>query len=201
MNNTALIIVDVQNDFCENGSLEVKKANEIIPLINNIRKTYNFSYTILTQDYHPNDHISFNNSPHLNTDIHLDSVTNKWKGKFPPHCVQNTEGANFHPNLELNGSEQIFKKGRNSFREEFSGFCNSDLILFIKENNINRIFVVGLAYDFCVANTAIDGKNAGLETYIIRDLSRGIGDGEEITKEMENIGIKIITSDDLKQII
>jgi nicotinamidase/pyrazinamidase len=200
MNNTALIIVDMQNDFCENGSLEVKKANDIIPLINNIRKTYNFQYTILTQDYHPTDHISFNNSPHLDTKVHLNFLTKKWKGAFPPHCVENTEGAKFHPELELDGTEQIFMKGRNSLKEEFSGFCNSDLVNFIADKNINRIFVVGVAYDFCVARTAIDGRNISLETYVIKDFSRSIGEVDEIEKEMESIGIKIISSEDLKKL-
>jgi nicotinamidase-related amidase len=199
--NTALIIVDVQNDFCQNGSLEVQNANEIIPLINKLRNTYTFTHTILTQDYHPTDHISFNNSPHLNTTIHLDSLTKQWKGAFPPHCVEKTEGALFHPELYINGNEYCVKKGRNYLREEFSGFCNSDLINYITQNNITRIFVVGLAYDFCVARTAIDGKQAGLETYIIKDLTRGISDGLEIEKEMDSVGIKIITSEEINDIL
>ena len=78
MNKSALIIVDMQVDFCENGSLEVKNANQIIDGINDLRST-NFNLVILTQDFHPHDHISFINSPHINTSVHLDTLTNKWK--------------------------------------------------------------------------------------------------------------------------
>ncbi len=107
----------------------------------------------------------------------------------------------FHPELILDWNEYIIQKVRDCLKEELSGFCNPDLIKILNQNNITRILVVGLAYDFCVARTAIDGKLSNLETYIIKDLTKGISDSIEIEKEMENTGVKIITTEQLSYIL
>ena len=198
----ALIIVDVQNDFCQGGSLEVNGANEIIPVINKIRENFDekFSLIVLTQDYHPEDHISFKDSPHLqNQALELDEITEKWKGAFPPHCVKSTNGAEFHKDLNLNGSEIIFRKGENSLRESFSGFGNPLLLDCLKGQEIKRLFLVGLAYDFCVGCTALDACEFGFETIVIQDACRGISENSinSTNEKFQNKGIKIISSHDL----
>jgi nicotinamidase/pyrazinamidase len=202
----AFIIVDLQKDFCEGGSLEVQKANEVIPIINQIRKDYEDKCTnvILTQDYHPEDHISFKDSPYLNDEsLNLDELTQKWKGAFPRHCVQGTEGSEMHPLLNLTGDEIIIKKGEDKFVESFSGFGNPLLAELLDKNEINNVFVVGLAYDYCVGCTALDSSSKGYNTYVLKDASRAIS--EDTTCEMENrlikSGVKIITSQELKKYI
>ncbi len=201
--NSALIIVDIQNDFCESGSLAVPNANQIIPIVNSIRDDFeeNFSLVIATQDFHPEDHISFNNSPYLKDDIPgLDEVTLKWKGAFPPHCVQGTPGANLHPDLKIIKNEVIIQKGQDKYKESFSGFGNPQLEQVLKEKNITKVFVVGLAYDFCVGSTALDSKKAGFDTYVIKDASRGISQPtlDDMENRFKNAGITIINSQELK---
>jgi nicotinamidase/pyrazinamidase len=199
----ALIIVDVQKDFCEGGSLEVKNANEIIPLINKIKQKFeeNNSLIILTQDYHPQDHISFNNSPYINDEhLELEELTLMWRGKFPPHCIMGSVGAEFHNDLLISGKEVIVKKGDNKLNESFSGFSNPKLVEKLKEDEIQKVFVVGLAYDFCVAHTALDSKKLGYETYVISDASRGIYETtmKSTNDEFCQSGVNVILSVDLK---
>jgi nicotinamidase/pyrazinamidase len=202
----ALIIVDLQNDFCEGGSLEVKNANEIIPLINNIKQIFEekFSLIILTQDYHPHDHISFNSSPYKDDNhLDLDELTKTWRGKFPPHCIIDSFGAELHKDLNLSGKEFIIKKGDNKYKESFSGFENPKLAEKLKGEDIKEVFVVGLAYDFCVGHTALDSKLLGYETYVISDASRGISDStiKSTDEEFNLAGVKVIQSIDLKNYI
>jgi nicotinamidase/pyrazinamidase len=185
----ALIIVDIQNDFCDGGSLAVPNANQILPIVNDIRDKFEdkFNLVIATQDYHPEDHISFNTIKYTDNQLPetgLDEITEKWRGVFNPHCVQETPGAKFHDELIIKKNEKIIQKGQNRFIESFSGFGNPDLEKLLKEHEINRVFVVGLAYDFCVGYTALDSKKAGYETYVIKDACREIS--QPTLTEMEN---------------
>jgi nicotinamidase/pyrazinamidase len=197
---SAFIIVDLQNDFCEGGSLAVKDSNEIIPLINKIRNDYEnkFQIVVLTQDHHPEDHISFNDTQ-IDPNLELDELTQKWKFAFPRHCVQNTPGCNFHKDLIIKGNETIIKKGENKYKEEFSGFANAKLYDTLASNNIKNLFIVGLAYDFCVGCTALHGVERGFSTFVIKDASRGISHETivEMDKKLRDAGVKIITSDEL----
>jgi nicotinamidase/pyrazinamidase len=202
----ALIIVDVQNDFCDGGSLAVPKANEIIPIINLIREKYEdkFSLVLATRDYHPSDHISFNNSPYLSDDsLELDEITKKWKGAFNPHCIQGTPGADFHSELIIKGNEKVILKGFDKLKESFSGFGNPNLRELLEKNEIKQVFIVGLAYDFCVGYTALDSSEACFSTFVIKDASREISQATllDIENRFSKSGVAIIKTDDLKELL
>lgn len=171
---SALIIVDVQNDFCS-GSLAVQNSHEIIPVINKLLENYKFDLVVQTYDCHPKDHISFNDSPLVNTteDDLLDELTLRWKGAFPSHCVEGTWGMEFVKELNTSKTKQTFPKGRSNLKEEFSGFANKDLKDYLLQGNIAKVYVCGLAYDFCVGLTAIDSSKY-FETFLIEDATRGI---------------------------
>jgi nicotinamidase/pyrazinamidase len=206
MGKNALIIVDVQNDFCNGGNLAVPEANSIIPLINKIRKQFEnrFEKVILTQDYHPYDHISFKNSPYLNDEsIALDDLTKQWKGAFPSHCVQLTEGANFHLDLIINEKDEIIKKGENKYVESFSGFGNPKMREILKNSLIENVFVVGLAYDFCVAHTALDSASNSFNTYVIKDATKEISEvtSKEMEQKFEKNNITVINTDELSNLL
>lgn len=200
----ALIVVDIQNDFCKNGSLEVPNANEIIPGINKLVKQYlkKDDIVIFTQDWHPENHKSF---------------VSQWKGKkvfdevylnginqvlWPNHCVQYTKGSDFHPDLYIDENIKIFTKGENPEIDSYSGFYDNDhksstgLSEFLKQEGVEMVEICGLATDFCVRYTAEDAIKEGFETYLLKDLCRGIGnDITEVYNELNKLGIKIINSD------
>lgn len=163
----ALIIVDVQNDFCERGSLAVAGANEIIEPINQLIQSGRYKLVVATQDWHPASHVSFKeNSPA--------------DGIWPVHCVQNTKGAEFHPKLDLNKINAVIKKGENPDIDSYSGFYDNDRInktglesLLLKEN-IQAVDIVGLALDYCVRYTAEDAVRLGFITTILLDYTKAV---------------------------
>ena len=183
---SCLIIVDMQNDFIT-GSLAVKDSDVLIQRINDLleeneRKT-SFDFIVYTKDNHPENHISFNNS-NLLTDKEIDSKLNdlsrKFKGVFPPHCVVETLGNEFHSKLNTKKVDLLVLKGENKFKEEFSGFENPILNDFLLKNKVKKVFVCGLSFDFCVGSTAIDSAEREYETYVISNLTFSI------TPESEN---------------
>jgi len=163
----ALIIVDVQNDFCESGSLAVPGANEIIEPINKLIQSASYSLVVATQDWHPASHVSFKEN-------------NPTGGIWPVHCVQNTKGAEFHTKLDLSKINAVIKKGENPNIDSYSGFYDNDTVnktgledLLLKEN-IRAIDVVGLALDYCVRYTAEDAVRLGFTTTILLDYTRAV---------------------------
>jgi nicotinamidase/pyrazinamidase len=163
----ALIIVDVQNDFCELGSLAVSRASEIIAPINRLISSGNYSLIVATQDWHPANHTSFKKN----------NLTN---GIWPVHCVQNTKGAEFHPTLDLSKVSTIIKKGENPNIDSYSGFYDNDRVnktgleaLLLKEH-IKAVDIVGLALDYCVKYTAEDAARLGFITTILVDYTRAV---------------------------
>jgi nicotinamidase/pyrazinamidase len=163
----ALIIVDVQNDFCEGGALAVPHANEIIKPINQLILSNKYELIVATQDWHPAEHISF-------------KTNNPTTGIWPVHCVQNTIGAKFHPRLDISKVDAIIKKGENPDIDSCSGFYDNDRInktgleeLLLKEN-IQAVDIVGLALDYCVKFSAEDAANLGFITTILVDYTRAI---------------------------
>lgn len=164
---SALIIVDVQNDFCDGGSLEVKGGSDIVPLINEIREKYKFDEIYLTSDWHPDDHCSFaKNNPgsELFKAVVLPK-TNVTQVMWPTHCVAGTKGAEFHPKLVVDPKDRIIRKGQNVDWDSYSGFGMEDdetsLGKDLSESKIEKVFVVGLAFDYCVGNTALDAAKKG----------------------------------------
>ena len=196
---SALLVIDYQNDFIT-GSLKVPYAKDLIEKINSLLDKYSFASVIYTKDNHPLNHISFKNSDSSKIQIdQLDDLTETVRGKFPPHCVKDTEGSEIHKDLIIKENSEIFNKGENMMKEELSGFANPKLDEYLKSKNITKIYIVGLVFELCVSATAYDGLSKNYETYIIKDCTKSLDKvkAKEVEKEMITKGIKIINSIDL----
>ncbi len=185
-----LIIVDVQNDFCPGGSLPVKNGDKIIDVINKVQT--NFQYIVLTQDWHPKDHTSFSSN---NPDKEIFSTKKMYYGDqviWPPHCIIGTKGAEFHKNLITNKASFIIRKGYRKNIDSYSGFFENDRVTstgldgILKSLKIKRVFVAGLALDFCVQYTAIDSAKLGYRTYVLKDATLPVDIGDSVEKTIEN---------------
>jgi nicotinamidase/pyrazinamidase len=174
----ALLVIDVQNDFMPGGALAIKDGDAIVPLINTLAKK--FDHVILTQDWHPTQHISFatthsNKQPFDTIEAHYGPQT-----LWPDHVLQHTEGAAFHPDLKIPHAELILRKGFRRHIDSYSAFLENDhrtptgLAGYLRERNLTRLFLCGLAYDFCVRYSALDGKTLGFETTVIEDATRAV---------------------------
>ncbi|MBI5197707.1 MAG: nicotinamidase [Nitrospirae bacterium] len=157
---TALIIVDVQRDFCPGGALAVPQGDEVVPVLNRyIEKCHSSGgYLFVTRDWHPADHISFKPQG----------------GPWPPHCIQRTAGAGFHPDLALPEWLEIVSKGTHSDQEAYSGFEGTDLERRLRARGIKQLLIGGLATDYCVKSTVLDGLKHGFEVIFLEDASRGV---------------------------
>ncbi|CAG9312816.1 unnamed protein product [Blepharisma stoltei] len=177
---SALLIIDVQNDFCERGSLEVSNANEIISLLNALKESDKFSHVFLSQDWHPENHISFqvNNPGSELFKEKLIEETGILQMMWPVHCVQNTPGAEFHPGLNIKDTDIIIRKGQNPQYDSYSAFgCVQDRTTLLDElwaKGIEKVYITGLAFDYCVGYTAIDAANYGFEVHVISEATRAV---------------------------
>jgi nicotinamidase/pyrazinamidase len=199
----ALIIVDVQNDFLPGGALAVKEGDVIIPVINNLQNK--FDLVVATQDWHPFDHKSFASShpgKKVFEEINLDGLP---QILWPGHCVQETGGAQFSSLLHTGKIEAIFRKGMDINIDSYSGFFDNGkkkatgMGAYLKGRGITRIYVAGLAADYCVNFTALDGLELGFESAIITDATRAI-DPENFFKILKNFkekGGKEIRSEEI----
>jgi len=174
----ALLIVDMQNDFCPGGSLGVKEGDEIIPTINKLQEK--FKYIVMTQDWHPKDHISFvENNPGKEVFSSIE-VSYGLQTVWPSHCVQGTKGAEFHKDLDQEKACLIIRKGYRSKIDSYSAFWENDLVTptglegALNSLGIKRVFSCGLALDFCVGFSAVDASRAGFESYVIEDASKPV---------------------------
>jgi len=176
----ALIIVDVQRDFCSGGALPVPEGEKIIPVLNRYIKKFSEAGALIiaTRDWHPPNHVSFKNHG----------------GTWPPHCIQGTPGADFHPDLELPAETKIVSKASSADKEAYSGFDGTSLEKDLKKAGVQRVFVGGLATDYCVKSTVLDALNCGFETVLLLDAIKGVdvnpGDSERAIREMLNRGAK-----------
>jgi len=205
-NNVALLVVDVQRGFTPGGNLAVANADQIIPNINLLGQ--HFKHIILTQDWHPDNHISFaDNHPGKAAydSIQLDYGT---QVLWPKHCVQGTRDAELHPDLNLPQAQLIIRKGFHSQIDSYSAFMEADqktttgLAGYLRERGIDTVFVVGIATDFCVAWTAIDACELGFKTYVIADATKGIdlnGSLHHAWQDMLSHGVKRIYVKDIVQ--
>eukprot|EP00916_Digyalum_oweni_P006465 GHVL01011087.1.p1 GENE.GHVL01011087.1~~GHVL01011087.1.p1 ORF type:complete len:204 (+),score=25.45 GHVL01011087.1:27-638(+) len=190
---TALIIVDVQNDFCTGGSLEVPSASEIIPKINELKS--HFSRVILTGDWHPKDHWSFACNNHAKTFTTKKLPTGVEQMMRPAHCVQSTEGAKFHKDLNVGAKDIIIHKGTNREWDCYSGFGHTHENTHIMDHlkAIEKIFIVGLALDFCVRSTAEDAIKSKKfrKVVIIEDCVKAISDEgyKRAKRDLEQMGV------------
>jgi nicotinamidase/pyrazinamidase len=202
----ALIIVDMQNDFTPGGALFVEEGDLIIDGINEIADVFknNSRNVILTQDWHPPGHLSFASShPGKNPgDEYQTEDGTIGPVLWPDHCVQGTIGAAFHKDLDINVASLILRKGRNPTVDSYSAFLENDkktetgLGGYLKSNLVNRIFVCGLALDYCCYYTAMDAIDLGFNAYFIIDLTKGIdlppGNVSISIENMKKKGIKFV---------
>lgn len=166
-----MIIVDVQNDFCEGGALAVPEAKEIIPYINLLMEENHYDQIVLTQDWHPADHKSFasNNGKNVGETIILNGVP---QFMWPDHCVQGSNGAKFHPDLNISKVNHTVQKGTNSLIDSYSGFQDNNHFMktglddYLKYHDIQLVEIVGLALDYCVKFTALDAVANGYVTCV-----------------------------------
>ena len=156
----ALIIVDVQNDFCSGGALPVPEGDQVIPVLNDYIKFFKKANARIfaTRDWHPPNHISFNTQG----------------GPWPPHCIQDTEGAKFHYDLKLPRGTTVVSKAMDPRKEAYSGFDGTELANTLRKEGVARVFVGGLATDRCVKNTVLDARKLGFQTVLLLDAIRGI---------------------------
>jgi nicotinamidase/pyrazinamidase len=175
--NTALIVVDVQNDFCPGGALAVPEGDRVVPLINRVMPR--FATVVLTQDWHPAGHISFASS-HGAKPFETVEVAYGSQVLWPDHCVQGTPGADFHPGLDVHKAHRVIRKGTRRDVDSYSGFLEADRAMatglagYLSGRGIRSLFICGLATDFCVAWTALDARRAGFDVAVIEEACRGI---------------------------
>jgi nicotinamidase/pyrazinamidase len=202
--NAALIVVDVQNGFTPGGNLAVAHADEIIPQINQLASY--FDNIVITQDWHPDDHISFAENHPDKQPFESILVDYGHQVLWPKHCVQGTHDAALHPDLNLPTAQLIIRKGFHRHIDSYSAFMKADqrtstgLASYLKEREISSVFIVGIATDFCVAWTAMDACHLGFETYVIADATRAIdlnGSLQRAWQEMLAQGVKRIYAKDL----
>ena len=195
----ALLVIDVQNDFCPAGALEVAGGNEIIPYINEEMAKYDC--VVLTQDWHPKEHSSFATSHEGKNPLELIKMPYGDQVLWPDHCVQGSKGAEFHPDLNIEQANAIIRKGSNPFIDSYSAFFENDrktptgLDGYLKSLEIEKINLVGLATDFCVNYSAQDAANLGYKVSLLEKMCRAIdlnGSLAVAKSEMQNCGVEFI---------
>ena len=173
-----LIIVDVQNDFCPGGALAVPHGDAIVPAVN--RLAAQFAHVVLTQDWHPRGHSSFASSHPGKQPFEAIEVACGQQILWPDHCVQGTQGAALHPALEVPHAELVLRKGFRSAIDSYSAFFENDhrtptgLAGYLRERGLGRLTLCGLATDFCVLYSALDGRKAGFDVDVVTGVCRGI---------------------------
>ena len=196
--NSALIIIDMQNDFCTDGALAVKDAETIIEPINTVQE--DFDTIILTQDWHPKEHRSFASyhDAEVYSNMEMDYGS---QILWPDHCIKGSEGANFHKNLNTDKCDLILRKGCNPKIDSYSAFFENDkntntgLEGYLIKREIKHIYLCGLAFDYCVFYSALDGKNLGFDVFVFQDLTKAINlknSGEIAKNTMIKKGIKFV---------
>lgn len=198
----ALLIVDLQNDFCPGGALAVPEGDAIVPVVNKLIDR--FDIIIQTQDWHPPGHSSFASSHDGKNPYNTVELKYGTQVLWPDHCVQGTKGAEFHPGLKTNKTQVIIRKGFRNEIDSYSTFFENDqktntgLTGYLRERGITDLYTVGLATDFCVKWSILDGIDEGFNMYIIKDAVQGIdldGSLDAAWAEIKEKGATILTSD------
>lgn len=198
-------MVDLQNDFCPGGSLAVPGGDEIIPIANQLQN--HFDVVVATQDWHPEDHMSFAaNHPGYQPGNTI-MVNGYIQVLWPSHCVQNTKGALFHPKLSTEGVHKIIYKGTNKEIDSYSAFFDNahlrstELREYLETQKIKDVYIMGLATDYCVKYSALDAAQLGFNVYLIQDACRGVelhaGDIANAMSEMQTAGVKFVSSHEI----
>src|SRR6476659_2131202 len=201
---SSLLVIDVQNCFLPGGSLAVKDGEQVVPVINKLAKA--FSNVVLTQDWHTGGHISFASTHAGKKPFETVDLSYGKQVLWPDHCVQGTDGAALSKDLAVPHAGLVIRKGFRKDVDSYSAFTEADgktttgLAAYLKARSITRVFLAGLATDFCVAWSALDARKAGLETYVIEDACRGIDTQGSLAKawaDMTKAGVKRIQSADI----
>jgi nicotinamidase/pyrazinamidase len=201
----ALVLVDLQNDFCSGGQLAVTGGEEVVPIANALMKKCDL--VVATKDWHPANHGSFavnHARKNIGDVITLDGLE---QILWPSHCVQNSFGAEFHKGVTEEGIDKVFFKGTDPLVDSYSGFFDNQhrnptgLETYLKEKGVTGIYVAGLATDYCVKFTVLDALDLGFETTVITDVCRAVnvraGDGDRSIDEMVEKGAKVTTSQEV----
>ena len=173
-----LLVVDVQNDFCPGGTLAVPNGAEIVPLIN--RAARSFRHVVLTQDWHPAGHSSFASAHPGRKPFETIELAYGPQVLWPDHCIQGTKGADFHPSLDIPHAELILRKGYHPGIDSYSAFRENDRVTqtglggYLRERGFERVFLAGLALDFCVRYSAQDANRSGFRAFVLEDACRAI---------------------------
>jgi nicotinamidase/pyrazinamidase len=197
-----LLVVDVQNDFLPGGALAVPEGDAIVPLSNALAQR--FAHVALTQDWHAPGHLSFASSHAGRAPFDTIALPYGPQILWPDHCVQGSFGAEFSPALSIPKAELIVRKGYRREIDSYSAFCEADgvtltgLAGYLRERGFTRVFLAGLATDFCVAYSAVDARKAGFEVVVIEDACRAIDTGGSLAaawERMRDAGVTRVTSD------
>ena len=201
---TALLVIDVQNDFIPGGQLPVPEGDHIVPLINRLARQ--FKQVVIAQDWHPAGHASFASSHPGHQPYDVIELPYGEQTLWPEHCVQATPGAELHPELDLPHAQLIIRKGCNPDIDSYSAFLEADrrtttgLSGYLKERGIDTVYMVGLALDFCVMYSALDARAAGFNAFVVLDACRAIDMNGSLTAaidRMQGAGVGLIQSTEL----
>ncbi|MBM4159566.1 MAG: nicotinamidase [Ignavibacteria bacterium] len=179
----ALLIVDVQNDFCPGGALAVPDGDKVVPVINRLMDQ--FDIIVASKDWHPPQSVHFQ--------------------KWPVHCVQETPGAEFHPQLKSDAIQKVFLKGTGGADDGYSAYeaTSDDLGEYLNSKNVTELYVAGLATDYCVRASALDAFRKGFRTFVVTDAVAAVNvkpdDGPKALEEMRNAGVTLLRSEDIAQ--
>ncbi len=199
MADEALIVIDVQNDFCPGGALAVAGGDEVVPVINGLIER--FDHVVLTQDWHPAGHSSFASSHPGKAPFETIEMPYGTQTLWPDHCVQGTKGAAFHDGLSWDRAELVIRKGFRKSIDSYSAFFENDhetptgLSGYLRERGITRVTLAGLATDFCVAYSAIDARRQGFDATVILEGCRAIDLGGSLaamTEKMKEAGVALV---------
>ena len=190
----ALLVVDVQNDFCTGGALAVPGGEAVVPGINRLWDRY--ACKVLTQDWHPPGHASFASSHEGKQPFDTGMLDYGEQVLWPDHCVQGTAGAAFHPELRTDGADLVLRKGFRPGIDSYSAFFENDrttptgLAGYLRERGVERVLLTGLATDFCVGFSALDALASGFETVVLEDLCRGLDMEGSLSRMLDDIRSK-----------
>jgi nicotinamidase/pyrazinamidase len=204
-NARALLVVDVQNDFCPGGSLAVEEGDHVVEVINRLMPL--FERVVATQDWHPKDHVSFASSHPGKKVLDIVDSDGIQQVLWPDHCVQGTPGAELFSRLEIGRIELVLRKGLRRRLDSYSAFFENDhvtdtgLRYYLAGLGTREIFLCGLATDYCVRSSALDARRLGFEVSVVRDACRGVdfpqGSVEKALAEMKAAGVRLVSSTDV----
>jgi len=201
----ALVLVDLQNDFCPGGALAVPKGDEVVSVANRLASS--FSLVVATQDWHPRDHGSFADNHAGAAPFQMSELDGLAQVLWPVHCVQHTTGAAFHPRLDLRGVMRVFPKGMDPTVDSYSGFYDNGrrrstgLWEFLQAGQVHEVAILGLATDYCVRATVLDALDLGLQVTLVVDGCRAVdlkaGDGERAVAQMHQAGARLCLAQEI----